>query len=160
MSLSQKIVAALDARIDVDPLPDDVAVEDGPHRLLLHLTADGKVGLGFTSLEYKTADRPAWSTDALRAWGDRLTASLTYLMEPLVVLEVDPVGGEVALRSQEPTERSGQRSYYEIRLNQHGELRLGRVAFDAATRQRRAVACQLTREVLERLTDDLVSSVQ
>jgi hypothetical protein len=159
MSLSQKIVAALDARSDAAALPCDVAVEEAPHRLLMHVTVNGKVGLAFDALDFSATDRSDWSTDALRAWGDRLVSRITYLMEPLVVLEVDPVGGEVELRSQAPTARSGHRSYYEIRLNRLGELRLGRVAYDEATRQRRTVACQLTREVLERLTDDLVASL-
>jgi hypothetical protein len=95
----------------------------------------------------------------LKAWGDRVAARVTYLMEPLVVIEVDPVGGEVELRSQSPTARNGQRTYYEVRMNRQGTLRLGRVAFDEQTRRRSAVTCQLTREVIERLTDDLVASL-
>ena len=33
-----------------------------------------------------------------------------------------------------------------------------RFAFDESTRQRRQVPCQLTRETLERLADDIVES--
>jgi hypothetical protein len=157
MSLSQKIAAALDAHSDASPLPCDVAVEEGRHRLSLHLTANSKIGLAFDTLKFSTMDRPTCSPEALRAWGEKLVNRLTYLMEPLVVLEVDPVGGEAELRSQVTTARNGNRSFYEIRLDQHGALRLVRVAFDEATRERRPVACQLTREVLERLTDDIVA---
>ena len=67
-------------------------------------------------------------------------------MEPLKVLEIDAGGGEVQIRSQSPTARADQRGYYEIRLFQQGSLRMERFAFDEATRQRRAVPCQLTRE--------------
>jgi hypothetical protein len=159
MSLSRKIAAALDARPDNGALPCDVVAEDGPHRLSVHLTANGSVGVAFDALDFAVADRPEWPTDALRGWGDRLAARLNYLMEPLVVLELDPVAGEVELRSQSPTARNGHRSYYEVRLGRQGTLRFARVTFDEGTRRRRPVPCQLTRETLERLADDLVASV-
>lgn len=158
MSLSQKIVAALDARPDHGALPCDVTVEDGPNRLSLHLTALGPVGLACESVDFATSVRSEWSADELRAWGDRIAARVTYLMEPLFVHEHDRDGGEVALRSHTPTARGEHRSYYEVRLNRRGELRLSRTTFDDATRRRRPVACQFTVELLERLTDDLVAS--
>lgn len=158
MSLSPKIAAALDAHPDADALPCVVTVEDGPHRLTLHLTAVGPVGLAFSALEFATQARPQWSPDELKAWGDRLAARVTYLMEPLVVLEHDRVGGEVELRSQKPSERSNQRTFYEVRLHHEGRLHFARVTFDEATHQRRPTQCQMTREMLERLTDDLVAS--
>jgi len=159
MSLSRKIAAVLDARPEAGALPCDVAAEEGPHRVSLHVTASGPVGLAFDSLEFTTSARAEWSTDDLRRRGDRLAARLTYLMEPLVVLEVDPIEGEVELRSQSPTARDGRRSYYEVRLNRQGALRLGRVNYDESTRKRQPAFCQMTREVLERLTEDLVGSV-
>jgi hypothetical protein len=136
MSLSRKIAAAVDARPDPGLFPCPVAADDGGHRLSLQLTAAGPVGLAFENLEYAAADRSERSTEALRAWADRLAAKLTYLMEPLVVLEVDPVAGEAELRSQSPTARGDLRAYYEVRLNKTGTLRLSRVVFDAASRRR------------------------
>ncbi len=70
-------------------------------------------------------------------------------------------------RRQEARSRSGararpradQRGYYEIRLFREGSLRMERFALDEATRQRRSTPCQLTREVLERLADDIAASV-
>jgi hypothetical protein len=159
MSLSQKIAAALDARPDPGALPCETAAEDGAHRLALRLTAAGPVGLAFSTLEFATAARAEWTADALKGWADRLAARVTYLMEPLVVLEHDVDAGDVELRSQSPTPRAQTRTYYEVHLNRAGTLRLSRVAFDEATRRRRAVDCQMTREVLERLADDIVASV-
>ena len=43
-------------------------------------------------------------------------------MEPLVVLEHDPIGGQVEIRSEAPTHRSGRRTYYEVRLHRPGDL--------------------------------------
>jgi len=159
MSLSQKIAAALDARPENGALPCRVTVEDEPNRLTLDLTASGPVGMAFDSLDFATQARTEWSSDALRAWADRIAARVTYLMEPLVVFEHDRHGGEVELRSRTPTPRGAQRAYFEVRLNQHGRMSLSRVAFNTETRRRQPAVCQMTREVLERLADDLVQSV-
>ena len=88
-----------------------------------------------------------------------LAGRVTYLMEPLKVLEVDAAGGEVHIRSQSPTARADQRGYYEMRLFRQGTLRMQRFTFDDTTRQRKQSPCQLTREVLERLADDIVASM-
>jgi hypothetical protein len=159
MSLSRKIAAALDENTKVHVLPCAVTVEEGPHRLALNLTALDTVGVAFDALDFATTSRPEWSSESLRAWGERLTGRVTYLMEPFKVLEVDAEGGEVNLRSQSPTTRDQQRSYYEIRLWKQGTLRMERCTFDEAARQRRRSSCQLTREVLERLADDIVASL-
>jgi hypothetical protein len=61
------------------------------------------------------------------------------------------------MRSQAPTVRNGRRTYYEARLRGDGTLKLTRVVYDEATRNRQSVPCQMTVEVLERLADDLVA---
>jgi len=158
MSLSKKIAAALDENTKAYLLPCTVAVEESQNRLTLHLTALDTVGLAFTALEFATTGRTDWSSQALKEWGDRLSSRLTYLMEPLKVLEIDAAGGEVQIRSQTLTPRAEQRGYYEVRLFRQGILRMERFVLDEATRQRRPTPCQLTREVLERLADDIAAS--
>ena len=155
MNLSQKIAAALDGP-DGAVLPCDVAIADAAHRLVIHLTASGPVGLAFGALDFTTGAEDDWSPEALKAWGDRLAARVTYLMEPLVVLEQDALAGEVAIRSHVPTSRGESRAFYEIRLSGGGNLHLARVAFDESTRRRRGLDCMMTREVLERLVDDII----
>jgi hypothetical protein len=159
MSLSKKIAAALDENTKAYVLPCTVTVEENPHRLTLHLTALDTVGLGFTALEFATSSRPEWSSEALKSWGDRIASRVTYLMEPLKVLEIDAGGGEVQIRSHSPTPRAEQRGYYEMRLFRNGSLRMERFIFNDAARQRRQTPCQLTIEVLERLADDIAASV-
>ncbi len=153
MSLSQKIAAALDARPDIGVLPCDLSVEDGAHRLTVHLTAAGPVGLAFSRVEFAATEGQS-TPEALRAWGDRLASRLTYLMEPLVVLEHDPVGGEVELRSQSPTAKAGHRSYYEVRLNPPRSLTLSRYSFDEAARIERLLQQERVRRDLEKEEDD------
>ncbi len=158
MSLSQKLTAALDARPSQDPFPCVVSADDSGARVALDLTASDPIGVAFNALSFQAPAGPDRSTEALRAWADRLANQVTYLMEDLVVLELDPVAGEAELRSQTPTARGQQKSFYEVRLNKTGALRLSRVAFDQTTRKRGPASCQLTREVLERLTDDIVAT--
>jgi hypothetical protein len=158
MSLSQKIAAALDGP-DAVVLPCDVAIEDAANRLVVHLTASGPVGLAFESFDFTTGARHDWPHEALKAWGDRLAARVTYLMEPLVVLEQDALAGEVAIRSHAPSSRGESRAFYEIRIGRGGNLHLARVAFDESTRRRRGLDCMMTREVLERLIDDIIACI-
>jgi hypothetical protein len=160
MSLSKKIAAALDENTKAYVLPCTVTVEDSPNRLTLNLTALDTVGLAFSTMEYANTSRTEWSSDALKQWGDQLSKKVTYLMEPLKVLEILDQGGEVQMRSQSPTPRDQERAYYEMRLFRHGSLRMERYVFDETTRQRRQVPCQLTRETVERLADDIAASVE
>jgi hypothetical protein len=159
MSLSKKIAAALDENTRAYVLPCTVTIEDTPHRVTLHLTALDTVGLAFSSFEFATSSRAEWTSEALNEWGTRLAGRITYLMEPLKVLEIDAGGGEVQIRSQSPTARDDQRGYYEMRLFRQGILRMQRFIFDETTRQRSQSPCQLTREVLERLADDIAGSL-
>jgi hypothetical protein len=159
MSLSKKIAAALDENTRAYVMPCTVTVEESPHRVTLHLTALDTVGVAFSSLEFATSSRAEWTSESLNEWGNRLAGRITYLMEPLKVLEIDAGGGEVQIRSQSPTARNAERGYYEMRLFRQGLLRMKRFAFDETTRQRRESPCHLTREVLERMADDIAASL-
>ena len=153
--LCRRISEAVNAALGLGP----VSVEEGPHRLTLQLTSIGPGGVAFDALDFVANDRADLSLDAVRAWGDRIAGRLTYLMEPLVVLEVDPVGGDVELRSRTPSTRDDVRSFYEIHLRRDGSLNLRRFAFDSSDRTRGVVPCRLTGEALERLVDDLVATL-
>ena len=159
MSLSRKIAAAL-GNLGVvlgGGVAQTASASEGPHHLDLEVHVASPVGVELGRLEFR-ADGPTRTLDQLTAWADRLAARITYLMEPMVVIEVDPVAGEIELRSQAPTSRHGLRSFYEARLDRSGRLWIIRQAFDTTTRTRRMVPFQLTSEVLERLTDDLVDT--
>ena len=116
MNLSRKIADAVEALAVGTPLPCPIAAEAGGSRLALNLTERGPVGLAFDGLDFAKSEAGDLPPETLRAWGDRLAARLTYLMEPLVVQEVDAQAGEAELRSQAPTPRGERRSFYEVRL--------------------------------------------
>lgn len=157
MSLSREIASAVERHADPSALPARVEARHDGHQLALELTAAGPVGLAFDRLEYAAADRSERPPEALRAWADRLTARVTYLMESLTVLEHDRDRGTLEVRSQSPSRRNDRRTYYEAWLRRDGTLTLGRVSYDEATRARAPIPCQMTVEVLERLADDLVA---
>jgi len=158
MSLSKKIAAEVDDLVKTCAPPLCVSASEGPHAIDLPISLATAVGVECDGFDFRVNDRVELTLDQLKAWGSRLCARLTYLMEPLSVLESDPVGGEVIVRSQTPTPRDGRRSYYEIRLGKSNHLRFDRVVFQEAARSRRTVPCQFTNEVLERLVDDVVAT--
>ena len=156
MSLSHQIADVLAE----STFPGTVSAQEPPHRLQLTCRSANTIGIEADHLDFSADDpgAPDRPIDELRAWADRLAERVTYLMEPLVLVEVDPEGGVVELRSDKPTPRPGLRSYYEVRLDRRTRLRLHRVAFDEAQKRRRETSFQLTAEVLERLVDDLVAT--
>lgn len=156
MSLSHAIVAALDK----GGHGDTIQVTEGTDSLGLDVVASSSVGVECRSVVYQCRSKASWTADDLRAWSDRVAARVTYLMEPLVVVETDAEESEVQMRSKTPTPRGQSRGFYEVRLNASGTLRLARVLFDEQDRRRRPATFQLTREVLERLADDLVASAR
>ena len=159
MTLSQKIADAVENHPNGSASPGLVSAEADGARMQLSLTACGHVGFAFGSLGFSRVEPLNLSTEALRAWGNRVASRVTYLMEPLVVLEVDAEAGVADLKSQAPTPRGELRSYYEVTLFRHGGLSLMRIGFDETTRRRKPVEGQMTVEVLERLTDDIVASL-
>lgn len=157
MSLSQKIAAVVAELAASHASPACVHAEEGRHQINLNVTLATPMGLECEAIDFR-ADDAETSFDSLKAWGNRIAGRVTYLMEPLKVLEADPLDGSVLLRSQGPTPKNGRRSYFEVRLNQSGSATFDRIAYDEAAKTRQAVPCQFTAEVFERLVDDLVAT--
>ncbi|WP_337173730.1 hypothetical protein [Paludisphaera sp.] len=158
MTLSRKIADALDESTRVIAPPYTTEVHDGPDRVRLEIAALDSVGVALDALEYAALDRRDWTPQALNAWGERLSARLTYLLEPVGILESDAGAGLVLLRSREPSRRGDVRGYYEIWLGRDGVCRVERVTFDEVKRLRSPARCHFTREVVERLADDIAAS--
>ena len=161
MTLSRRIADALDDLAATGGATSgSVVAEAPPHRLELTIRTASPIGVEADRLDFKARpeDAPDLVLGDLQAWADRLTARVTYLMEPLVLVEADAEGTTVELRSQKPTPRDGHRSYYEVLLDRGGRLRLHRVRVENSDRRRSEAPFQLSREVLERLADDLVAT--
>jgi hypothetical protein len=159
MSLSRKIADALDDQGGTVVTPTVLHAEDGPFQMTIRYDLASPVGLRCQSLDFVAASAANRSLDELRAWAQRLASRASYLMEPLKFVEADALANEVLLRSDGPTPRQGRRAFYELRIQSPGTVRLSRVSFDETSRRREPESFQLTREALERLVDDLVTTV-
>ncbi len=159
MNLSKKSVDAVDAAA-LGGLPTEISAQDGPCSLRVQLESADTIGVSFSSLDFTHADLADADLAELEAWGERLSKKVNYLLEPLVVLEVDSVGGEVDVRSQKPSVREGVKSYYEIRIKEGGTLSFQRVSFDPTSKVRQPSSCQLTREAFERLVEDFAATAE
>lgn len=97
----------------------------------------------------------------LKAWGERFCARITYLLEHIGPLEVNPDAGHVLIRSIPPDRQAGTTKFYEIMLQAHsgGRFSLRRYRSEKGTPGREQVETQATHEVLHKLVHDLVDTV-
>ncbi|MEM7812453.1 MAG: hypothetical protein AAF532_13340 [Planctomycetota bacterium] len=109
------------------------------------------------------ADAPALSGcpfATVEQWAADLTVRITYLLEGLGVIELDPSAGEVQIRSTPPDRQGTQTQYYEILLNRNpaGQFVLKRYWTDKTSTGRVPVDFQLTHDQLKKLIADLLAT--
>lgn len=121
------------------------------------LTAVDALACTFVSFRLETARLANSSLDELKKLGDALSKRLTYLLEPIRTVEVDPDDHVVQMRSDPPQADENSMTYYEL-LVRRGELNLRRYTKSPAS-FRRAVSAHVTREVFQRLAADFVAAV-
>ena len=103
-----------------------------------------------------TATRPEGSPANVPAQAAEAVRRLTYLQEPLAVIESEDRRGRAIVRSAAPrTTSSGGREYNEAILDGGGSISIRRFRAESGSR-RKAVPSNLSRDTLGRLTDDLV----
>jgi len=106
------------------------------------------------TLEVPGLQSAAFST--LETWAKNLSQRITYLLEQIAPLELDPTAGEVLIRSTPPDQLPDGTQYYEIMLSQNaGAFVLKRYKSIKGTPGRSQVDLQVTHEVLFKLVDDL-----
>ncbi len=99
------------------------------------------------------------SSDQLKATAEKLSARLTYLLEPISPIETDAHGCVVQMRSNPPQKEVDRTSYYELLVSRSGELSLCRYA-RVGGQTREPIAAHVTREVLARLAADFSAVVE
>jgi len=128
------------------------ATADG-QEVRCELTALDSMACAFQSLLLHSSALAGRSAEQLKGVAEKLSARLTYLLEPISPIEIDAQGCLVQMRSNPPQKGEDGTTYYELLVARSGELSLRR--FNAAQRgQRTAIAAQVTREVLLRLVGD------
>jgi hypothetical protein len=109
-------------------------------------------------LSIRRTAEPSAKQVSLSSWAEGIAARVTGLLEPLKVVEVDPVRNEALLRSDTPTARADKRFYYEVLLRGTTEAILRRYQGSAQAGVRREqVAYALTHEAIAKLAADLTA---
>ena len=162
MSLEQALAKALD-QIPASGGTLDVPVSSGQgaasgSRLRAALVAVDAIGCAFEELVLETPALQGARTDRLAQVAQGLADRITYLLEPLRILEVDDQARIVQMRSVPPSTQGTARAYYEVLVREGGAVSVRR--FEALPgKPRRPIPAQVTREVFIRLARDLVDAL-
>jgi hypothetical protein len=130
--------------------PADVHVE-------LDVTSVDSLSCAFRELRLTVPAFKKTGFDQLKLWADDLCRRVTYLLEQLGALEIDPISGQAQIRSTRPDRQDDQTRYYEIVLQNPGLLILRRFQVVPGS-NREQIDLQATLEVLQKLVPDLVQS--
>jgi hypothetical protein len=149
MSLHQQAEAALRQVA----APQTISVQDGSRRLTCELAAIDTLACAFTRLEVAADGLAGVSEATLRKLSDTLSKRLTYLLEPIAPIEVDPDRCVVQMRSNPPQKAENGSSYYELLVARGGHISLCRYSKQRGG-PRQVVPANVTREVLLRLIGD------
>jgi len=157
MTLKEKINQELDRLADAElspAAPRKLHVDHEGKQLECQIEAVDRLGCAVEHVQVSSPALVAASLTRLHEISQALAAKLTYLLEPIAVIEMDQQEQSVQMRSFPPQREGRQSSYYEL-LAGRGCLKLHRYV-KATGQSRTPVAAHLTREVLCRLASDLV----
>lgn len=128
-------------------------------RVEADLLAVDAIGCAFHTLGLSTDKLANASLENLRTLSASLTSKLTYLLEPIGVVEADADRCSVQLRSNPPQKSDDATSYYELMVRRGGDITLSRYS-KRPGQLRQIVPAQVTREVLGRLADDFLAALE
>lgn len=154
MSLADQVEAVLTSLPAPSAGPQTIDVTEGGQRFVSELAAVDSLGCAFTSFTLTSQKLANAKIDELKKIAEALSARLTYLLEPIQPIEVDPDQCIIQMRSVPPQKNDTRTSYYELLVRKGGELSLVRYAKDTNSSIRQCVPAQVTREVFVRLVQD------
>ena len=142
--------------------PQTVSVDDGQGvRLTMEFTAIDSMSCAFLQIELFAPALSGAAFDVLKKWGEALSRRITYLLEQIAPLELDPQGGQVLIRSTPPDKLPDGTQYYEIQLSSQpgGNFTLRRYRSIKGVPGRDPVPITVTHQVLLKLVEDLVATL-
>lgn len=127
----------------------------------LDATAVDSLSCSVQELRLRVPSLSNAGVDVLRQWASDFCKRITYLLEHIGPLEVDPAAGKVLVRSTPPDKQDSTTSFYEILLQSHanGNFTLRRYRTEKNPPSRTRVDIFVTHEVLAKLVNDLVDTV-
>ncbi len=124
--------------------------------LQIQFTVVDALSCAFSELTLEVPGLQSAAFATLENWARQLSRKITYLLEQIAPLEIDPTAGEVLIRSTPPDQLPDGTQYYEIMLSQRaGAFVLKRFRSTRGTPGRSQVDLMVTHEVLFKLADDL-----
>jgi hypothetical protein len=131
---------------------------DAPNgRLECDLASVDAIGCAVDQFAFHTGRLSGATLEKLKKIGEDLSRRVTYLLEPIAIIEIDAEGITVQLRSSPPSQENGVTTYYELALNQDG-LTLRRYQSQPG-QPRQAIPAHFTHEALRRLAKDVAAAI-
>ena len=158
MSLTETVHRLVVERSPFHDQIQPIVASDAGITLRCDLNSAESVGCTLSQIDLVEENKPSLSMDELVHWAEWICGRVTYLLEPLRVVELDGHHGVALMRSRRPQRKKDQIAYYELLADRHHHASLRRYRYDIASRDRGAVPFPLTHEQLEVLVDDLVES--
>ena len=143
------------------PMPQTVSLAaDKQIGIEIDLAAADSLSCAASEIRLAVPALAAGGFDTLKQWAERLCRKVTYLLENIGPLELEPDAGRVLVRSTTPDAQDGARRYYEILLEARGggTCSLRRYLYEKGSGGRQPVDMSLTHEVLGKLLTDLVDT--
>jgi hypothetical protein len=159
MTLEKKLLQKVP---DWRPTPHEratltVATDDGVWNARLTVDRCEELSAALWELKLERGSRSlALTLDQLENWAEAVVQG-SGVIDPLAIVEVDRNRGRAQLRSAAPSERDGQRSYFEILLSKNGQADVRR--YRAGQTDREQIIFVMTHENLARLAGHLTETV-
>ena len=129
----------------------EILAVDGDLQVRVQLADWDRLGCLLEKLEMKCTNGRPFKLNPVR-----IEKEMTYLGEPLRIIELERYFGKAILRSSPPRMENGTISFFEMILNDAEGLSLTRLAYDRTVGKRSTIPIPFTRDMLERLLADLV----
>jgi hypothetical protein len=156
MTLAERLEQTAEAETTGGSPPWTVRVAEGEVEVTLELTALESLACAFERLDVRNRAWAGKPIGEIKRVAEELAARLTYLLEAIRPIEVDPEQCVVQLRSSPPRREEDKSSYYELIVERSGSLSLRRYEKQSGD-VRRQVPMLLTREVFRRLVGDFAT---
>lgn len=135
-----------------------LAVDVPTGRLTAEIAAVDAIGCSTSLVTFSTPKLAGATVQDLKKLSDELSRRLSYLMEPISLIEADAELATVQMRSNPPQRDDDGTRYFELLVHRGGDLSLVRYQ-KLPGQPRQATPAHFTREVFSRLAGDLVAAV-
>lgn len=157
MSLESSVESVLQAKGTFQNQRENLLVHEGALQFSAELCGLDSLGCAFTHCSLENPGLAGADIGQLKALADKLSARLTYLLEPLRTLEIDQDSCTVQMRSHPPHLHDGKITYYELLVQKGVVITLSRFVKESGS-SRTIVPAQVTREVFLRLVRDFAAA--